>query len=340
MSATMNEVTKYHNDLNTVIMRRWTKEEMNFFFAIIAKARNQEDRTLVFHSDELQELTRFSGDYNKRWNDTMDRVTDKVAQLIYTERTSQKKVVMTLFSKFEVDFKQQTIAVKISENFQYILNQIQANFTSFELEEFTRIRSTYAKTCYRILKQWRTQGSKEFSIYEFKELLDIPKSYAQSDISKRVIKPIKEELSAYFSGLKILPIKSKSRGTPVTGYLFTWQAEKTGQWKDFNDPKNKKNKQKPTRSETVPENILVAEKEEAEKKKKVQEEFFQRAMLLRDKPFEEQAEFFSEARKVDTYRMPNATQFLDTLATLMAFDSEKYWVQSLSKDQTEGDENG
>ena len=33
-----NEVVKHHNDLNTVIMRKWTAEEMNFFFAIIAKA--------------------------------------------------------------------------------------------------------------------------------------------------------------------------------------------------------------------------------------------------------------------------------------------------------------
>ena len=36
-----NEVVKHHNDLNTVIMRKWTAEEMNFFFAIIAKAREK-----------------------------------------------------------------------------------------------------------------------------------------------------------------------------------------------------------------------------------------------------------------------------------------------------------
>ena len=34
-----NEVVKHHNDLNTVIARKWTAEEMNFFFAIIAKSQ-------------------------------------------------------------------------------------------------------------------------------------------------------------------------------------------------------------------------------------------------------------------------------------------------------------
>lgn len=337
----MNEVTKYHNDLNTVVMRRWTKEEMNFFFAIIAKARENQTKILIFESEELKELTHFSGDYNQRWNDIMDRVTDKVAQLIYKERTTKKKVVMTLFKKFEVDFEDQYVTVSISDEFEYILNQLNANFTSFELEEFTQIRSTYAKTTYRILKQWRTQGTKEFKKEEFHELLDIPKSYAQSDINKRVLKPIQEELSNYFKGFKVNLKKAKTRGNPITGYCFTWQAEQTGEWVDFNELKKKKNSKKNlTRSESVPENILAAEKEDEEKKKKLQEDFFQKAMQLRDKTFEEQAELFSEARKVDTYRMPNATQFLDTLATLMAFDSEKYWTQTLTKTQTEGENIG
>ncbi|PZL76988.1 replication protein rep [Enterococcus plantarum] len=333
----MNEVTKYHNDLNTVVMRRWTKEEMNFFFAIIAKARENQTKILKFESIELKELTHFSGDYNQRWNDIMDRVTDKVAQLIYKERTSKKKVVMTLFKKFEVDFESQNVTISISDEFEYILNQLNANFTSFELEEFTKIRSTYAKTTYRILKQWRTQGIKEFRKEEFHELLDIPKSYAQSDINKRVLKPIQEELTNYFKGLKVNLKKAKTRGNPITGYCFTWQAEKTGEWKDFEELRMKKT---PIRTETIPEQILAVEKEDQERKKKLQEEFFQKAMQLRDRSFDEQAQLFSEAREVDTYRMPNATQFLDTLATLMSFDLKKYWDPILQKAQSEGEENG
>ncbi|WP_258379260.1 replication initiation protein [Enterococcus plantarum] len=330
-------MTKYHNDLNTVVMRRWTKEEMNFFFAIIAKARENQTKILKFESIELKELTHFSGDYNQRWNDIMDRVTDKVAQLIYKERTSKKKVVMTLFKKFEVDFESQNVTISISDEFEYILNQLNANFTSFELEEFTKIRSTYAKTTYRILKQWRTQGIKEFRKEEFHELLDIPKSYAQSDINKRVLKPIQEELTNYFKGLKVNLKKAKTRGNPITGYCFTWQAEKTGEWKDFEELRMKKT---PIRTETIPEQILAVEKEDQERKKKLQEEFFQKAMQLRDRSFDEQAQLFSEAREVDTYRMPNATQFLDTLATLMSFDLKKYWDPILQKAQSEGEENG
>jgi plasmid replication initiation protein len=51
-----NEIVKHHNDLNTVIMRKWTAEEMNFFFAIIAKVRDEGTRLMRFDTDELRNL--------------------------------------------------------------------------------------------------------------------------------------------------------------------------------------------------------------------------------------------------------------------------------------------
>lgn len=337
----MNEVVKYHNDLNTVTMRRWSREEMNFFFAIISKTKEQGTNTVTFNAEDLKELSKFADKHSKRWLEVMEKTTEKVVQLYYKERKNGEINIMTLFNRFSINLDNQTITIEVSNQWEYILNEFQANFTVFELEEFTEIRSTYAKTMYRLLKQWRTQGKKVYTIDEFRANLDVPKSFKAGMVAKRVLEPIKKELSPYFKGLKITPLKSKSRGTPIVGYEFTWQAEQTGEWVDFKAVKKKSSgNKKPMRSESIPEDILVAEKADEKKKKKLQEDFFQRAMQLRDKPFDEQAELFSEARKIDTYRMPNATQFLDTLATLMAFDSEKYWIQTLEQTQTEGEEIG
>lgn len=96
-----------------------------------------------------------------------------------------------------------TLEVGLSPKFEYIVNKLEANFTQYELEEFTTIRSTYAKTAYRLLKQWRTIGKKEFPIEEFKNLMDMPRSYKSSEIDRAVIKPILKELSQYFVGLKV-----------------------------------------------------------------------------------------------------------------------------------------
>ena len=233
-----SEVVKYHNDLNTVIMRKWTAEEMNFFFAIIAKVRNQGTSKLSFDTNEIKELVDFSQKDDKRWQEIMRNCAKKVTQLTYFEDDGKRFEVMTLFSRFVVDYEKKIVEVEVSKNFDYVLNRLEVQFTQYELEEFTNIRSTYAKTAYRLLKQWRTIGRKEFSVDEFKTLMDTPKSYKSSHIDRLVLKPILKELSQYFIGLKVKKIKSNKRGNPVLGYEFTWKPETTSEWEDDKYKKN------------------------------------------------------------------------------------------------------
>ena len=35
------KVTKYKNEVNTIPMREWTVEEMNFFFAILTQLKDE-----------------------------------------------------------------------------------------------------------------------------------------------------------------------------------------------------------------------------------------------------------------------------------------------------------
>lgn len=222
-----NEVVKYHNDLNTVNLRKWSAEEMNFFFSIIAKVRDEGKRLIIFDTDELREL---AGDDKKnldRWNQTMESVAVKVLDLKYFERTSSTFMAMNLFSYFRVDANARTVEVEVSSKFEYVTNKLEAQFTRYELEEFTSIRSTYAKTMYRLLKQWRLKGEREFQTDELRTLLQVPETYTGGEVTRRVVKPIEKELSKLFRGFKCKVIKSNKKGNPVIGYKFTWEAEKS-----------------------------------------------------------------------------------------------------------------
>ena len=266
-----NEIVKHHNDLNTVIMRKWTAEEMNFFFAIIAKVRDEGTRLMRFDTDELRNLA--SKDFHlERWSQTMKSVADKVVDLKYYERTEHSYAVMNLFSYFRVDEKERIVEVEVSSKFEYVVNKLEAQFTQYELAEFTNIRSTYAKTAYRLFKQWRTKGKREFMIAEFRTLLDMPDYYKPSEIDRLVLKPILSQLSPYFQNLKVKKIKSNKRGNPVLGYEFTWNAEKSESYdpNKFNKPKQKQKRQSnvPSWSNTDYVNTTSEEtKAELERKK-------------------------------------------------------------------------
>lgn len=244
----MTEVVKYHNDLNTVVMRNWKPVEMNIFFGIIAKLRDKDTRKVIFSTDELREMTDTAGNKNiNRWNKAMIEVSQKVSQLNYYYEDEERYVLMMLFSMFEVNKKEQTLTVQVSEHFDYVLNQLNATFTSYELREFTELRSSYSKSMYRLLKQWRTVGKKRFSVDEFSMLLDIPNSYSKGMVDRQIINPIIDELSNYFDNLKVKKIKENTRGNPITHYEFTWTPEKTGQWIENKYKKRSKKK------ETLPE---------------------------------------------------------------------------------------
>lgn len=253
--GSLKKVTKYHNDLNSVPMRTWTPEEQDFFFALLTQIRNEGTKNIRFDKYELASLADYSIEHNKRFKNTIMSLASKVKSMEYEEfkdadgRSSYE--LLPLFQRFYAewanDLSDMFVEVRVSDEFEYILNKLNIEFTGFNIKEFLEIRSTYAKTAYRLLKQWKTIGKKEFGVDEFRRVFEIPVSYVAGDITKRVINPIKKELAPVFENFKVKVIKANTRGNPVTGYLFTWKPEKTGQWDD------KKYKKSERKIETLPE---------------------------------------------------------------------------------------
>ena len=229
------EVTRYKNEINSIPMRKWKAEEMDFFFAVLTRMRDEGTTLIFMDKHELADLARYTISSNQRYHDLMENLSDKVGKLQYWRKTNNSIVTMPLFTYFEAkwtdDLTEMTIEIEVNKRFENILNDWnEGNWTQFMLEEFTGIQSTYSKTLFRLLKQWRTKGFREFTLEEFKQLMDIPKSYSSGMITSRVIKKSVEDLQPYFNNLKAKTLKSNARGTPIIGFKFTWKPEKTGHW--------------------------------------------------------------------------------------------------------------
>ncbi|RRD68807.1 MULTISPECIES: replication initiation protein, partial [unclassified Desulfovibrio] len=122
-----------------------------------------------------------------------------------------------------------TVKIGVNPKFSFILNELTSNFTRFELQEFLNLKSKYTKECYRRLKQYRKSGIWSVEIEEFRRILGVPESYEMKDLTKRVLKPIQEELSPIFNNSQIEKIKKKGaysgRGNKVTHIVFTFEKD-------------------------------------------------------------------------------------------------------------------
>ncbi len=56
-----NEIVKYHSELNTIPLRKFTPVEMNLFFSIVSRMREKGDKTVRFTFDQLKDLSNYKG---------------------------------------------------------------------------------------------------------------------------------------------------------------------------------------------------------------------------------------------------------------------------------------
>ena len=220
-----NEIVKYENRLNHIPLRKFNSREMNLFFSIASRVREKgiDDITFSFH--DLKKLSGYT-ERGEQFIQDLSSTYDKLLSINAWNDDGNTLTKFVAFTKYSIIRDKQLVIISVNPEFKGLFNQLK-NWTRFNLEQFTNLDSTYSKTMFRLLKQYRTQGWAEFSKETFFDLLDIPKSYwnSPSNIDKFILKPIKEELTPLFKGLTIRKKYGKGRGKPVIGYRFTWKAE-------------------------------------------------------------------------------------------------------------------
>ena len=197
---------------------------MDLLFSICSQVREKGTDIVEFTFDDLKQLSDYKMTATKHFVKDIESVYDKLIQLNLKIGTDTEFTKFVLFKEYSVSESKGTVTVGVNEKFKYILNEITQNFTKFELEEFTSLKSSYSKTAYRLIKQYRKTGYVIFTMEQFRELMCVPKSYQVCHITDNILKPIQNELSKYFKGLKINKIKAK-KGKFISHIEFIFMAE-------------------------------------------------------------------------------------------------------------------
>lgn len=215
-----NEVVKYHNDMNKVNLGSFSQKELDLFFSICFKVKEFGVNVVKIPFSDIKILINEKENLKR----TINGLNKKMAQLNYQFEVSPNVFErFVLFTNFITNFNDKTLTIKVNDSFEYMLNNLVGNFTKFDLMEFVNLKSCYSKNMFKLLKQWESVKVKEFSIEEFREVLSIPPGYRMSIIDTKVLKPIAEELSKCFPGLKIEKIKT---GRSISSIKFAWERAK------------------------------------------------------------------------------------------------------------------
>ena len=218
------DVVKYHNDMNKVNLGVFSTKELDLFFSICFKLKEQGTNEIKISFDDIKFLIGEAKN-PKRVKLHVDNLNKKLAQLNYQFEISPNVFErFVLFTNFTSNYNDNSLTIKVNDKFGYLLNNLIGNFTKFELEQFVNLKSSYSKNMFKLLKQWESRKERTFKIEEFRELLAIPPKYRMSIIDIKVLTPIMEELQQYFFNLKLEKIKT---GRNITSLKFSWENKKT-----------------------------------------------------------------------------------------------------------------
>lgn len=248
----MSDIVKYHNDFNKIKLPSFTEIEQDLLCGLMVKLKEEKNK-VTFYPSDLRNILKSSYD-NKSLLEFSFSLREKFFKADFTiiEKNVKDEKELTayrtinLFTEFAIyvfeneDIEKNElgrIEIQVNPRFEYILNQLTANFTAFELAEFIALSGKYTKTLYRLLKQYRSTGKARFEWNEFCRIMDIPEKLAMCDIDKRILKPAIKELSQernLFDQIRV-PFKNlayekektagRGRGGKVSGISFTFKPE-------------------------------------------------------------------------------------------------------------------
>ena len=259
----MERIVKYDNDFNNQALRKFTSEELNILMTIFYKLKKQNTNLVEYSFYELKRLIKLEKNMTvKEFSKVIMNVNQKLLALNYTYITTDEIVQMTIFKTFKIKINEQKLIISLNEDFKFLLNDFNKEWTRFELEEFVNLKSSYTKEFYRRMKQFRKTGFWKCNLEDFKRLLDIPEKYRIIDIDTRVLTPIQKELEQKYN----LEITKKygfngGRGrSRVVGFEFKFSPEKREKSKLTKKDKSEKSEKKEKPEQTQEKEKTLREK--------------------------------------------------------------------------------
>lgn len=226
-----NEIVKFSNQFNNQALRRFNAVHLDLLMAIASRVRDKGTSEVCFTFDDLRKLIHDKYNLtNAAFAKKIIETNERLIMLHFMFRDGSKTIQFPLFTEFETDEQAATLKVAVNEKFAFLLNDLTSEFTRFELEQFAELKSSYAKECFRRLKQYRQTGVWKVSLEDFRRLLDVPKSYKLSDLNKKVLQPIEEELGdlIHLKVERVYQKKGSGRGrSSLVGFEFHFDKEFT-----------------------------------------------------------------------------------------------------------------
>jgi len=146
-----NEIVKYHHELNTIPLRKFSPVEMNLFFSIVSRMREKGEESVRFSFDQLKDLSDYKATANKRFVDDLKSTYEKILSLRFGRRSESGLTVemFVMFTRFKIngDADEPYVEIQIFEDALPLLNGLD-EWVRYSLQQFNELQVVTLKQCF------------------------------------------------------------------------------------------------------------------------------------------------------------------------------------------------
>jgi plasmid replication initiation protein len=176
---------RQHNALTTA-RYEYSEIQLDIFFYLLSQLRKGQP-TAVYEISvpAMSELTGKQYNY-KRLREATKEMGSRCFELEMTDELGQKVFrQLWLFKRVDYVIGSGRLRVEFTEPAIPFLFELQANFTSFELQAALLLTSKHAKRVYTICSQWKDKGgTPKFGLAEFKHMLGLVDAKGNEEYTK------------------------------------------------------------------------------------------------------------------------------------------------------------
>jgi len=250
---------RIHKELNRSALP-FFKEKAIDFFSEIMKSWNQMEtyKPLTFDlitfkekmglnskNDEYldQFIQLFSKESNKKWELEKKEVYGNIFTIVVDKYENTLEIHFNqymldyIFTQKDIDLMKKGKSKRtltISEREEYNQNKEKfSNLMLYSKADIEGLSGKYSKRLYMLLIQFKNKGFFKMNYPKFKEVLEIPSSYRQTNIDKRVLDPCAEELKKVgIEIIKVDKLKNGGRAIKTIEISFNYHNEVTKKVKE------------------------------------------------------------------------------------------------------------
>jgi plasmid replication initiation protein len=205
------ELVKKSNDLIQAQYALSLNEQRLILYLIGKITKSDTDfQDYAFTFADLAELTEI---HKSRIYAEMKNIAYSLLRNPITFKVKNKELICNWCSSFLFDPDSKECVIKFDPNLKPFLLQLKKYFTSYNLKYVSGFRSKHSFRIYELCKQYESIKSREFSIAELKNILNLGSKYKQiGQLKDRVINSALQDINTY-SDLNVSVKYRKSRRT-------------------------------------------------------------------------------------------------------------------------------